>query len=256
MLQLLPEPASISHNHSGTSIISDITKKNKKPGFFDEISLLTVAVCGIMIFACPGCSAPIETYIVKLEALPGFPDPSEIDNPRQIVGTLVLGLTGRQPAIEEVGENRYQFTLAADLQPGVIARLQTPAVHLDLVGWDEYVADNRPIPHEAELIVTEQDMRTIYLEYDRLNKPLLIFEFTEDGQAKFEEYTANHVGNFIMFGVGGRVVNWIPIREPVLGNKGYIEGLLTREQAMRYLWGITMSMKGYRLVIVRDHETE
>lgn len=214
----------------------------------------TIILCGFLLagllVVLASCAPPLETYTVELVPLPGSDDVSQLENPRQTVGRLVLGLSGQQPMVEEVGENLYSFTIEGNLQPGIVARFQTPVVSLELVGYEERVPDNRPIPEDAEVIATEADICSIMLEHDRLGKPVFYFDFTEEGQAKFEEYTANHIEEYVIFGIDGRVVNWIPIREPVLGKTGVIEGRLTKEQALRYLWGIRMSMEGYRLKIV------
>jgi preprotein translocase subunit SecD len=227
---------------------------SKKRNRRDRSRFCILVPVAILLLILAGCSSPLETYTVELVPLPGSPDPSRLENPQQVVGTLVLGLTEQQPLIDKVGDNRYRFTVEANITPGAVARFQTPAVYLELVGWNDHVADNRPVPEEAEVIVTQDDIRSIWLENDRLGKPVLIFEFKEEGQEKFETYTAGHVGNFVMSGIDGRVVNWIPIREPVLGERGWIEGRFSQEQALRYLWGIRVAMAGYRLQIVGDEE--
>jgi len=227
------------------------TKYNLSAGFSSMPRFILrawIVLLSALIF--PGCVSPLETYTVRLVPLPGSHDPSKLDNPRAIVGNLVLGLLGQQPEIEEIGDNLYLFTIEANITPGAIARLQTPSVKLVLAGWDDRVADNRPVPPAAEVLITEADLKTIRLDEDHDGKPIMIFEFKEDGQRKFEKYTAENIGKFIIVGIDGRVVNWMPIRQPVLGERGMIEGRFTKEQAIRYVWGIRMSMTGYRLQIV------
>ncbi|MFH1676596.1 MAG: hypothetical protein ABIC40_06180 [bacterium] len=193
-----------------------------------------------------------ETFTVRLVALKGSDDPSKLNEPIKVVRRLVLGLTEKSPQIEEIGDNLYKFTIEGKLIPSATARIQTPVVHVAMYGSPAHTADNQPIPDNATLVVDQADMQSIYLEKDRLGQPFYVFEFTPEGRKKFERYTTDNVGNYIMIGFEGRVINWIPIKEPVKGSQGLIEGRFRKDHAERYLWGLRQAIIGYRLEIVKD----
>jgi preprotein translocase subunit SecD len=206
----------------------------------------------VPVVSTTGCRPHEETFVVELVALPGSPDPSGLADPKSVVEKLVFELTGQQPQIDEVGDDLYSFTVRGKLRPCAAARFQTPITRLEIVGSRQYVADNRPVPDDADLIITEKDLKSVYLEYNRLDRPEFVFEFTSDGEKRFEDYTESHVGDYVLFAFGGRVVNWVPIEGPVKGSQGIVEGRFNKEQALRYLLGLRMSMAGFRLAIVQE----
>ena len=244
----------MGRDDTGTDFFLERAMRNRS---FVRVFFLTVtiAITFVVPIVC-GCSSEKtienETFTVKLVALKGSEDPSKLDDPVHMVSKLVFELTDQSPQIEEVGDNLFKFTIEGKLVPSATARFQTPVVHVAMYGSPAHGGDNQSIPDNATLVVDQSDMESIYLDKDRLGAPYYRFEFTPEGRKKFERYTTDNVGNFVMIGFEGRIINWMPIKEPVLGSEGIIEGQFRKDHAERYLWGFRQAIIGYRIEIVKN----
>ncbi len=72
-------------------------------------------------------------------------------------------------------------------------------------------------------VMTGADLKDARVELDNLGRPYIAFELTNEGGAKFEEYTAVNIGRFLCITMDKVVISCPEIRARI-GTKGVIEG--------------------------------
>lgn len=83
-----------------------------------------------------------------------------------------------------------------------------------------------------ETILTGRDLRSANVSTSSTtNQPIIVFQLTPEGAAKFAEYTRTHVGQILAITMDKVVLSAPSIREPILDGSGQIEGRFTLAEA-------------------------
>ncbi|MEX2208053.1 MAG: protein translocase subunit SecD [Myxococcota bacterium] len=176
----------------------------------------------------------------------------------EVLRKRVDGLGVREPVIAPQGAGRIlvqmpgiQDTAAARSVLESTTFLQFKAV-LDSAPSKELLLAKLPngVPEEQEIVISQgrdggeteallvpkaailtgdmlEDAR---LDFDRRNRPIITFQWNNDGTAVFREFTGKHIGDRLAAIIDGKVVT-APVIQSKIGRNGQITGDFTREEA-------------------------
>ncbi len=79
-------------------------------------------------------------------------------------------------------------------------------------------------------ILTGDMLEDARLDFDRRNRPIITFQWNNEGTAVFREFTSAHIGDRLAAIIDGKVIT-APVIQSKIGRNGQITGDFTREEA-------------------------
>jgi preprotein translocase subunit SecD len=95
-------------------------------------------------------------------------------------------------------------------------------------GRDRKATEALLVPKEA--ILTGDMLEDARVDFDRRNRPLITFQWNNEGTRIFREFTGAHIGDRLAAIIDGKVIT-APVIQSKIGRNGQITGDFTREEA-------------------------
>jgi protein-export membrane protein SecD len=178
----------------------------------------------------------------------------EIDTARQIISQRVNALGVAEPLVQVEGERRILVELPGIEDPDQAISLIQGTALLEFVDSGTFplpegmclrtslnegpspcevdeIGDSTEVP-KFTTILTGNGLRSATTQPDQLNNFFVAFELEQEASAIFEEYTREHIGEFLTIVLDKQVIS-SPRISAVITDAGTITGNFTLEEAQR-----------------------
>ncbi|MDR5697497.1 MAG: protein translocase subunit SecD [Armatimonadota bacterium] len=186
--------------------------------------------------------------VLEAQSAPGIEvTPDKVDAAMRVIENRIDALGVAEPLLQRQGDNRIIVEFPGLQDPERAKQLIGRTALLEFVDTGaqslpqgaEWTADNRrvrlpdgrTIDLPKKVIVTGADLRDASAEFDQNQLAWLVrFRFAGEGARRFEEHTAQAIGQYLTIVLDNRVISSPVIRARIPG-EGVIEGNFTAAEA-------------------------
>jgi len=145
----------------------------------------------------------------------------KIDGAMRVMRNRLDGANQQEATIARQGDRRIVVEIPGVDDPAQLADILAEPAVLEFIG------------PEGDVIITGSDVSVAEPGFGDAQRPVVNFELHPEGAQKFADATTNYVGQAIRIVLDGVTISEPQVRDPILGGRGFIDGMENMEAATR-----------------------
>jgi len=180
--------------------------------------------------------------------------PDLMEAARSRIELRVNGLGVSEPLIQLAGQDRIIVELPGIKNPDDAIRVFGETGLLQFVdAGTTNLPVGQPVPPQAPVVLTGDDVQTAEVGFDQLGKPLVNFTLKGNGAQKMQDYTSKNIGKYLTISMDHLVVETAIVQGTISGSGQISGGQMSLDDAKRIALQIKYGALPVPMKVVENH---